>query len=361
MLEKDKKLLYDPATMKALVLQADKVLEFTDVPMPEKPKTDWILVRVSYAGICNSDIQRGFGGGAYRYPLIMGHEFSGTVADSFVGSRFSAGDRVVVYPLLPCHNCTACQTGDYAQCLDYDYFGSRRDGGFSEYVYVPEDNLVLVPTHVELLHAALTEPCSVALHGANHLDVRPGDTAVVIGFGPIGDMVAQWLRIRGCTPIFAVDIDEQKLELARRMGFMPVNAREDDPATFVYHHTGGQGADRVVEACGLPQTFLQAIQAAGRFAEILFLGNIHGQFAIGEKDFSRILRKELKILGTWNSRIVPRGHNDWTTALEHMDRKLEVSSLISHTPDLQEGPRVFEQIAEGTFEYFNRIVFRIHP
>ena len=89
------------------------------------------MVQVAYAGICNSDIQRSFGGGAYHYPLIMGHEFSGAVKESFAGSRFSAGDRVVVYPLLPCHTCEACQTGDYAQCLDYDYFGSRRPGGFA--------------------------------------------------------------------------------------------------------------------------------------------------------------------------------------------------------------------------------------
>ena len=347
--------------MEALLLKEDKVLEFTDVPMPERPGPEWILVRVAYAGICNSDIQRGFGGGAYHYPLIMGHEFSGTVEESFRGSRFSTGDRVVVYPLLPCGKCLPCQTGDYAQCLDYDYFGSRRPGGFAEYVYVPEDNLVPVPTHVDLLHAALTEPCAVALHGVNRLDIQPGDTAAVVGFGPIGNMVAQWLRIRGCTRIFAVDIDEQKLELAGTMGFVPVDSRVQDPVAFVYERTGGQGADRVVEACGLPRTFLQAVQSAARFAEVLFLGNIHGQFVIGEKDFSAILRKELTILGTWNSRIVPHGHNDWTTVLENMDKNLELAPLISHTPDLHEGPQVFEQVVEGSFGSFGRIVFRIHP
>jgi threonine dehydrogenase-like Zn-dependent dehydrogenase len=266
-----------------------------------------------------------------------------------------------VYPLLPCGECLPCQTGDYAQCLDYDYFGSRRDGGFAEYLYVPKDNLVPIPPHVDLLHAALTEPCAVALHGVNRLDIRPGDTAAVIGFGPIGNMVAQWLCIRGCQRIFVMDIDERKLELAGKMGFVPVDSRKQDPVAFVYEHTDGQGADRVVEACGFPQTFLQAVQSAARFGEVLFLGNIHGQFVIGEKDFSAILRKELTILGTWNSRIVPHGHNDWTTSLENMDRKLEVAPLITHTLDLQEGRRVFEKIAEGSFGSFARIVFRIHP
>lgn len=347
--------------MKALVLKRDKLIEFADIPMPEKPAADWLLVRVAYAGICSSDIRRGFGGGAYHYPLIMGHEFSGSVEESSPGSRFCTGDRVVVYPLLPCRRCRPCQNGDYAQCQDYDYFGSRRNGGFAEYVYVPEYNIVPVPAHVDLLHAALTEPCAVALHGVNRLNVHPGDSAAVIGFGPIGNMVAQWLRIRGCTRIFAVDIDEHKLELARKMGFIPVDSREQDPVVVLQEHTGGQGVDRVVEACGFPRTFLQAVQSAARFADVLFLGNIHGQFVIGEKDFSSILRKELTILGTWNSRIVPSGHNDWTAALDHMDRKLEVAPLISHTPELQEGPRVFEQVVESSFGSIGKIVFRVHP
>jgi len=347
--------------MKALVLKANKILELTDVPMPERPGSDWILVRVSYAGICNSDIKRGFGGGAYHYPLIMGHEFSGCVAESFTGSSFTTGDRVVVYPLLPCHNCTSCQTGDYTQCLNYDYLGSRRDGGFCEYVWVPEENLVPVPDRVDLLHAALTEPCSVALHGVNHLAVHPGDTAVVIGFGTLGNMVAQWLAIRGCSEILVVDIDEKKIERAGNMGFVPVNARENDPRTLVSERTGGKGADLVVEACGLPRTFVQAIQSAGRSAQILFLGNIRGQFGIGEEDFSKILRKELQIFGTWNSSIVPHGNNEWTTTLGQMGRKIQVASLISHTPELQEGPQIFERIADGSFGSFGRIIFRIRP
>ena len=218
-----------------------------------------------------------------------------------------------------------------------------------------------VPAHVDLLHAALTEPCAVAFHGVSRLDVHPGDTAAVVGFGPIGNMVAQWLRIRECTRIFAGDIDAHKLQLAETLGFIPVDSRDQDPVAVVYEQTRGRGADRVVEACGLPRTFLQAVQSAARFGEVLFLGNIHGQFVIGEKDFSGILSKELRILGTWNSRIVPHGHNDWSTALENMDRNLEVAPLISHTPDLQEGPQVFEQVAKGSFGSFGRIVFRIHP
>ena len=82
--------------MKALVLKQNKILEYVDVPMPQQPAADWTLLRIANSGICNSDIQRGFAGGAYRYPLIMGHEFSATVAEPGAGSRFSSGDRVVI-------------------------------------------------------------------------------------------------------------------------------------------------------------------------------------------------------------------------------------------------------------------------
>ena len=343
--------------MKALVLRRDKVLEIADVPLPEPLGPDSLLIRIAYAGICNSDIHRGFAGGAYHYPLIMGHEISGIVERTAAGSRYAAGDRVVIYPLLPCRRCLPCQTGDYAQCLDYDYFGSRRHGGFAEYLYVPEANLLPVPEHVDLMHASLTEPCAVALHGTNHLDIRPGQNAAVFGGGPIGNMAAQWLLLRGAAPVFVVDIDPEKLALAQSMGLTPVGA--GDPVRAILEATGGLGADRVVEAVGLPLTFLQAVRCAARFGQVVFLGNIRGQLEIGEKDVSSILRRELRIQGTWNSRFHPAGHNDWTTVLEHMERGLRIAELISHTPTLDEGPEVFRRLVSGELGHYGKIVFRI--
>jgi L-iditol 2-dehydrogenase len=347
--------------MKALVLVRDKVLEVQEVPLPQPLGEQSVLVRIAYAGICNSDLKRGFGGGAYRYPLIMGHELSGVVEQSFPGGRYQPGQRVVVFPLLPCRRCRACQSGDYAQCTDYDYFGSRRHGGFAEYLHVPQSNLLAVPDRVELLHASLTEPCAVALHGVDRLRVQPGDSACVFGGGPVGNLVAQWLGLRGCRPVFVVDIDREKLELARQMGFEPVDASSADPVAEVLARTGGEGADRVVEAVGLPRTFLQATQAAARFGQVVFLGNIRGQFSVGEKDFSSILRRELTILGTWNSRFAPVEHNDWTTVLDFMGRGIRIAELVSHTPQLEEGPEIFRQLVEGGPGSFRRVVFRVRP
>ncbi len=356
--------------MKALVLRSDKVLDVSEVPPPAPLGPDSLLIRIAYSGICNSDIHRGFGGGAYLYPLIMGHEISGVVERAAAGSRFGEGDRVVVYPLLPCRRCLPCQTGDYAQCLDYDYFGSRRHGGFAEYLYVPEANLLPVPENVPLLHASLTEPCAVALHGTNHLMVRPGQSAAVFGGGPIGNMAAQWLALRGASPVIVVDLDPGKLELAQSMGLVPVSAAGDsqgrthgDPVRAILEATGGLGADCVVEAVGLPSTFLQAVQCAARSGQVVFMGNIRGRLEISEKDVSSILRRELRIQGTWNSRFHPAGHNDWTTVLESMARQgprgLRIAELISHTPTLDEGPDIFRRLVSGELGHYGKIVFRV--
>jgi len=141
------------------------------------------------------------------------------------------------------------------------------------------------------------------------------------------------------------------------MGFETVNPRSGDPVAAVMKLTGG-GADRVVEACGLPRTFLQAVECAGRFGEVVFLGNISGDFIIPQKDFSDILRKEITIHGTWNSKVVPAGKDDWSTVLACMDRDLQVAPLISHTPPLSDGVRAFDMIV-GKKEPFSKVIFRI--
>jgi len=342
--------------MKALVLKRNADVEYMEVADPQRPGPQWALVRVAFSGICNSDLHRGFEGAAYHYPLIMGHEFSGVVEEPAAAGRFPRGARVIVFPLIPCRRCIPCQTGDFAQCVDYDYLGSRRDGAFAERVWAPEANLVAVPEGVSMQDAALTEPCAVALHGVDKLDIRPGDTGAVFGGGPIGNMAAQWMRLRGCSPVFVVDIDERKLALAGEMGFTPVDSRSGDPAALVREKTGGAGADRVVEAIGLPLTFLQALQSAARFGEVVFLGNIRGTFQVGETDFSSILRRELTIRGTWNSRVVPEGRNDWTTVLSHLGTRIEVSRLVSHAPPLSEGTDIFRRILSRG-EFFNKVVF----
>ncbi|WP_309386400.1 galactitol-1-phosphate 5-dehydrogenase [Cerasicoccus frondis] len=348
--------------MKALVLEADKQLNYTEThPMPEAPDArPAALIKVAACGICGSDIPRGFGGKAYFYPLVMGHEFSGVVEEPVAGARFQKGDRVAVFPLIPKNIDTdpANQTGNYAQSREYDYYGSRRDGAFAEYLRIPEWNLFPVPDHVDLLHASMTEPAAVALHAVRKMRIQAGSDAVVFGAGPIGNMAAQWLRIHGCARVFIVDVEERKLKLAEEMGFTPVNAKSVDPVQAILDATNQAGMQYSVEACGLPITFLQAVQVASMFGEVVFMGNIVGEFKIGEKDFSNILRKELTIHGTWNSKITPVGVDDWTTVLKHLDRGLIVEPLITDKLPLSAGPAIFDDLVNRR-NYHNKVIFDV--
>jgi L-iditol 2-dehydrogenase/galactitol-1-phosphate 5-dehydrogenase len=351
--------------MRALVLEANARLAYhADYPVPPPPPVglgveSCVLVRVAACGVCGSDLPRAFGNGAYHYPLVLGHEFSGVVEQDGVIRK--KGDRVAVFPLVPRPGEKAFETGDYAQTKNYDYFGSRRDGGMGEFVVVPECNLLPVPEHVPLLHAACTEPAAVALHGVRKLRIRKGDDAAVFGAGPIGNLVAQWLQFLGCARVFVVDVDQPKLDLAAALGCIPVNPRTGgDAVQQILAATAGEGVARVVEAVGLPQTFLQATQVAAVFGEVVFMGNIHGEFRIGEKDFSSILRRELTIHGTWNSKVVPAGTDDWSTVLRTMDRGLQIAPMISDTPTLEQGPAIMASI-HGRRAWHHKVIFRVTP
>ena len=347
--------------MKSLVLESPGNFVFhAERPIPEEnPGAESLLVRVAACGICGSDIPRGFDpGGAYRYPLVLGHEFSAVVEET--GGGFHVGDRVAVFPLLPKTGQPGYDTGDFAQTTNYDYFGSRRDGAMQEFLRVPAANLFPLPECVKLLHAACTEPAAVALHGVRKLRIGVGDTGLVIGAGPIGNMTAQWLRIHGCARVIIADVDPRKLHLAAEMGFETVDSQAGDPVKQVFDLTGGIGAQRVIEACGLPVTFAQAIACAATFGEVVFMGNLHGEFRLGEKAFSSILRRELTLHGTWNSKVVPRGTDDWSTVLKYMDRALQIAPLITDTPTLEEGPAIFSSMRERK-AYHNKVVFKVSP
>lgn len=344
--------------MKALVLESNGLLIYREVPLPEPPAQRSYLVKVKACGICGSDLHRAFENGAYHYPLIMGHELSGVIEKGFEGALYAEGTPVTVFPLIPCRKCKPCQVGDFAQCVNYNYLGSRTDGAFAEYVYAPEENIFPLPPWVDFTMAAMTEPAAVALHGVRKLNILGGETAIVFGGGPIGNMVAQFLRYRGCGIIAIVDIDRNKLKIAESMGFIPIDSSKENPVDRVLKLTNGEGAGKIVEACGLPITYTQSIQSISRRGEVVLLGNIRGNLQISESDVSSLLRKEVKLYGTWNSKIVPEGEDDWSTALKLMNKKLILKPLISHTPTLSEGAEIFRRMYERK-EFFNKVIFII--
>jgi len=343
--------------MKAAVLHAVGDLRYDEVLDP-KPANDEVLLKVKAAGICGSDIPRVMKKGTYSFPLIPGHEFAGEIVEIHDdASLHKIGDRVAVFPLIPCGKCAYCRIGEYAQCDDYDYLGSRRDGGFAEYAAVPADNLIQVPDNVDFDCAAMTEPASVALHALRRTGVDAGDNIAILGAGTIGIILAQWARILGAGRIFITDIDDSKLDVAKNFGFTDcINSRED-PVRHIIKNTDGLGVDICVEAAGTPITFEQSLRVVRKLGKVILMGNVSGDVMIPERTASAILRSQLTIYGTWNSSIASVPKNEWKTALQFMSSaKLDVKSLITHRFPLSKAVEAFDMMYKR-MEFFNKVMF----
>jgi len=325
--------------MKACVLHAVGDLRCEDVPDP-KPGPDEALVAIKACGVCGSDIPRVFEKGTYRFPTIPGHEMSGEVVSMGEGCDPGlVGKAVAVFPLIPCRRCEACETGAYAQCVDYNYLGSRCDGGFAEYVVAPAWNLQVVPEGVSYEAAAMCEPAAVAAHALRRAGLDLGDSVAIFGAGPIGIMLAMWARIWGANRVLLADIDDAKLEFAHRLGFGDaVNPLTDDAATWIKEQTI-RGADVVIEASGSSAAFKQSVLAARTFGRVVLMGNPSAEMRLSQKAYWAILRNELNVLGTWNSTYSGLPRNEWRLALDAMaSGSLNVEPLITHRVNLGELP-----------------------
>jgi len=348
-------------TMEAIVLHAVGDLRCESIPVAElRPGT--VRVEIGYCGVCGSDIPRSFTKGAYSFPTVCGHEFAGTVAA--VADDVDAcavGDRVTVFPLLWKDDHPACEEGEYAQSDGYDYLGSRSDGGFARYVIAPARNVIRLPDSVSMEEAAMTEPAAVALHAARRARIRLGDTVAVFGLGPIGLMLAQWLKAMGASQVFLFDLLEGKLELARQLGFEQVyDNREVDGTEVIEQATGGRGVHAAFEAAGVPPTMIAALSATRRSGRMVLLGNPSSDVTLPAALISRCMRREIEILGTWNSGFSVYGDDDdWRTVLGAMaDGRLNLKPLITHKVPLSRGIPALEMMRDGS-EFFCKVL--LHP
>jgi L-iditol 2-dehydrogenase len=306
--------------MKAWVLHGINDLRFEDRPLP-KPGRDEVLLEVKAAGVCGSDLPRIFETGAHTMPVVLGHEFSGVVAEAGDGCSDWIGKRVGVFPLIPCMRCDSCVRGRYETCSNYDYIGSRRDGAFAEYVAVPAWNLVKLPVELSFEAAAMLEPAAVALHALRQFDWDETESLAIFGAGPVGLLAAGWARNRGAKRVFLVGTKPAQAETAAALGFSDFcNVRERDAAAWIREHTGGAGADACVDASGDAGAVTDCIRAARAGGHIVLIGNPRADMRIAKDDYQMILRKQLWISGSWNSRFNHEKENDWTETIAAVRR-----------------------------------------
>lgn len=336
-----------PKTMLAARLYAPGDIRIERVPVPEVGENE-VLIKVAAAGICGSDPSRAMATGAYSYPITIGHEFAGEVVD--IGPDVKTvrpGERVTAIPLIPCGSCVYCKSGQYNLCDHYDYIGSRTDGAFAEYVKTRAENVLGLPEGLDFETAATTDPAAVALHSIRKAGVTVGDTVAVLGTGPIGLFTVQWARIAGAVMVVAVDIYDEKLEIARRLGADAcINARVADPIEVVDEMTGGVGINRVIETAGVPQTQRQGCLIASKLGSVVFCGISHAGLDLSEVAVDRVMRREISVIGSWNSGDVTVPHqDDWRTTLHFMGQgKLVAEPFITHRLPLSQVPEAFDEI-----------------
>ncbi len=325
--------------MKALNLYGINDLRYDDVPLPQV-KTGEVLLKVRACGICGSDIPRVYEKGTYHFPTIIGHEFAGEIVEA--EDKSLVGRKAAVFPLLPCGKCGACEAGRYAQCESYSYYGSRQDGGMAEFLAVKRENLCLLPDDVPYEWGAMSEPAAVALHAFRKSGAGVGGSLLVYGIGTIGLIIAQWAKGAGVRRIVLVGRTTEKLATAEKLGFEAIDIGQLSTLKGMDACIEGTGSSSGVEAC---------LQAAKNFAKVVLLGNPMGDIALTQKHYWQILRRELQLLGTWNSSF-SSCHNDWRDAVWGMQTGvLDLEPLITHRFPLARFKEAFSLMHEKKESY----------
>jgi L-iditol 2-dehydrogenase len=309
-----------------------------------KPKRDEVLIEVAAAGICGTDIHIKHDQAFYTPPVVLGHEYSGTVAD--VGSDVTSveiGNHVVSPATAYCGKCHQCKTGHMNRCTAEDkrILGtSKANGAFAKYLVVPEYIIHKVPQNVSLEAAALAEPFACVVHSViDKTPICPGDTVVVQGPGTMGLMATQIAKSMGAGKVIVTGVtsDKWRFDIAKKIGAdMTIDVLAgSDPVDLVRAETDGCGADAVIEASGACVACTQALDFVKVAGHVTLLG-VRGQPA--NIDLDPIITKELTMSGTWGT--LP---SSWVTTLRLMSSgKVDVSPLITHRISLSEWEKGFE-------------------
>lgn len=332
--------------MKAAVLYGQNDIRYDEIDTPVI-QDDEVLVRVKATGICGSDMPRVLGTAAHFYPIVLGHEFSGQIVET--GSKtknLKVGDRVSGAPLVPCHECTDCAQGNYAQCRNYTFIGSRTSGSWAEYVKIPAINAVKLPEGVDYIQGAFFEPATVALHGLFVMDFKPGYDTAIIGIGTIGLLALQCAKIMGARRIFAFDIDEARLETAREYGAdVCINTLDEYFRKKVIDTTDGRGFNMVVETAGVEFTEKLSLELAANKGYVMYIGTPSKPISLQPAEFEYLNRKELTVRGSWMSYSAPFPGREWELAGYYFKRgDFKVDRLIDRIVPIQKIGEAFDDI-----------------
>lgn len=329
--------------MKALVLKERLKLRYEEVPEPELGPSD-VLIEVKACGICGSDVHGVDGSTGRRIPpVVMGHEASGVIAKTGAAVEgWKPGDRVTFDSTVFCGECRFCRSGHINLCDNRRVLGVscaeyRRDGAFAEFVAVPQHILFRLPDSLSFEKATMVEALSIAVHAVGRAAPKLNDAAIVMGAGMIGLLVVQTLKRAGCGKVIAVDIDGEKLALARKLGAScAIDSSKPDASQRILDETDGRGADLAFEVVGVAPTVNLAVKALRKGGLLTLVGNLSSSI---EFPLQAVVTREISALGSCAS------CGEYPAALDLIARKeVDVDPLISAVAPLSEGASWFERL-----------------
>ena len=329
--------------MKALVLEEYSKLVYKAMPIPEIGDKE-VLIEVKACGICGSDVHGMDGSSGRRHtPLIMGHEASGVIVKK--GNKvddFSEGDRVTFDSTIYCGECFYCRKGLINLCDNRRVLGVspkeyRQHGAFAQYVAVPDHILYRLPEGLSFVQAAMVEPVSIAFHAINLTPISLNDSVVVIGAGMVGLFVVQALRAAGCGKIIAVDLEQNKLDLALKLGAdHALLAGQVDVPEEVRKLTENRGATLAVEVVGNTAAVNTAISSLRKGGALTIVGNLAPTV---EFPLQEIVTRQIRVQGSCSS------CGEYPACLDLIARGvIKVDEMISNTAPLAEGADWFQRL-----------------
>ncbi len=328
--------------MKQSVMTSPGRIEFRDIPVPPTGPAE-VLIRMKRIGVCGSDIHVWRGKHALTpYPVVQGHEVSGVIEKVGAAVRgFTAGEAVTVQPQVTCGTCYPCTHGAYHICDNLKVMGFQTTGAGSEFFAVDAAKVLKLPARMDLEHGAMIEPAAVAVHALGRAgDVR-GRTVLVLGAGPIGNLVAQAAKGLGAARVMLTDLSEFRLGKARECGIeLCVNTATTDLAAAVKERFGEAKADLILECVGSPQTISQAVAIARKGTDIIVVG------VFGDKptvDMGTVQDRELRLIGT-----LMYQEPDWKKAIQLVETgKIRLAPLITDHFPFADYPKAYEYIEEN--------------
>ncbi len=322
--------------MREAILEGKRRFVVRDAPEPVLDEGE-VLIKVRYCGICGSDLHTYIEGVNIRH----GHEFSGDIVEVGAGVKgWEIGDRVTAESHSSCGECYWCMRGERELCENLYAMWAQTPGAFATYTKAKYHQLHKLPPELSYEEAALVEPTAIALHTVRSSNMGAGDVVAVLGLGPIGQLVARLAKMSGAIAVYATDVSQSRLELAKDVAQEVIDVNVVNPVDRILELTGGRGPDVVFECAGAISATQQSIALVRKGGTIVIVGVcLHPV----ETLVSNIVLRELTVKGSLFSHSA-----EFATALSLIkDKKIDVAPLITHKMPLDDIDEAFEKAARG--------------